>query len=382
MGSFLFFIQAPDNIGAPFNVGNAFDVGKNSLHGIRPPFPSSPFRYTFHPMFTSACSRAIRRLPALAVFAFAAAFFGPNAFAQARHFTILPQWEPQAQFAGIYMAKEKGFYANYGLDVEILRGGPKSPSQTNLVKGKADFATMFLATALKLADEGAPVVNLAQIVKRSSLLLIAKKSRGVLLPKDLDGKRISSWGPEFSIQINDFLRKNRVAVTTLPQGYSVNLFLRDGVDAVSAMLYNEYHAILNTGLDEKDLTVFSMAEFGLNFPEDGLYCLRKTYAADPKACCDMARATLEGWRYAFAHPEETLDVIMREIDAIKLPTNRAHQRWMLARMRDLIAPDGAPGAGALTRPEFTSVAETLQKAGMIDSIPSYEDFHADCDPAL
>lgn len=336
-------------------------------------------------MFPPACSRAARS-PLLAALLVAAALLfalpvAGDALAQARHFTILPQWEPQAQFAGIYMAKEKGFYAKYGLDVTILRGGPKSPTHIDLPKGRADFATMFLATAVKLAADGERIVNLAQIVKRSSLLLIAKKSRGILLPKDLDGKRISSWGPEFTLQINDFLRKNRVAVTTLPQAYSVNLFLRDGVDAVSAMLYNEFHTLLNAGLDEKDLTVFSMAEYGLNFPEDGLYCLRETFEADPKACCDMARATLEGWRYAFANPEETLDVVMREIDAVRLPTNRAHQRWMLARMQDLIAPSGELGAERLTLPEFSSVAGALQKAGMITAIPSYEDFHADCDAA-
>ncbi len=336
-------------------------------------------------MLVPARFRAIRS-PVLAAFLCAAALLfslplAGDAQAEGKHFTILPQWEPQAQFAGIYMAREKGFYAKYGLDVEILRGGPKSPTYVDLPKGKADFATMFLATAVKLAADGEEIVNLAQIVKRSSLLLIAKKSSGILLPKDLDGKRISSWGPEFTLQINDFLRKNRVAVTTLPQSYTVNLFLRDGVDAVSAMLYNEYHAILNAGLDEKDLTVFPMAEYGLNFPEDGLYCLRKTYDADPKACCDMARATMEGWRYAFAHPEETLDVIMREINEIRLPTNRAHQRWMLARMNDLIAPNGAVPPSVLARPEFDAVAEALQNAGMIETIPSYEDFHADCDAA-
>ncbi len=298
-----------------------------------------------------------------------------------KRFTILPQWEPQSQFAGIYMAKEKGIYEKYGLDVTILRGGPKSPTHVMLPQGKIDFATMFLTTAVKLAADRVPVVNLAQIVKRSTLLLVAKKSRGIILPRDLDGGRISTWGPEFSLQINEFLRKHRVAVETLPQGYAINLFLRDGVDAVSAMRYNEYHSMLNAGLDEDDLTVFSMADNGLDFPEDGLYCLRSTYEADPEACCNMAQATMEGWRYAFAHPEETLDVIMRHVEEVKLATNRAHQRWMLDHMRQAIAPDGQAAVSPLTREAFMTVAKALYGAALIPTIPSYEEFHADCHSA-
>lgn len=300
--------------------------------------------------------------------------------------TLLPQWEPQAQFAGLYMAEDKGLYREHGVDLTILCGCAEHPSHMALAMGEVDFATMFLSTALKLASQGDEVLNLTQIVQRSSLLLVAKKQLGIERPEDLNGRRISLWGPEFSWQIESFVRRHGLRVETLPQGNGVNLFLRGGVAAASAMRYNEYHTIINSGLDEDELTVFSMADYGLSFPEDGLYCLRSTWERDPGLACAVALATMEGWRLAFAHPEEALDAVMRRVEQAKLPTNRVHQRWMLRHMREIIAPrldtreDGGESlyTGTLSREDFMAVAKAMKKFELIGSIPDYEDFHVTC----
>ncbi len=292
--------------------------------------------------------------------------------------TILPQWEPQAQFAGIFMAKAKGFYERRGVDMTVLRGGPSRPPGLLIARGEADFGTMFLTTAVKLVSQGEDIVNLTQIVHRSALLLVAKKSDGIERLEDLQGRRISTWGPEFSLQLLELLNKNGLRVQVVPQSFTVDLFLRGAVDAVSAMWYNEYHTLLNSGIDADELTVFSMADCGMSFPEDGLYCLRSTWERDPELCCAVAQATMEGWKYAFEHQDETLDVVMERVNSANLPTNRVHQRWMLARMRDVIAPGGEVRTGELAREEFQAVTKAMLDARLIGSTPDYEDFHAQC----
>ena len=62
--------------------------------------------------------------------------------------SFLPQWQPQAQFAGYYVAYEKGFYRERGLDVKILRGGPDRPPSEMLAQGRADFTTMQLTAGI------------------------------------------------------------------------------------------------------------------------------------------------------------------------------------------------------------------------------------------
>jgi len=291
---------------------------------------------------------------------------------------LIPQWEPQAQFAGYYVALAKGFYRQRGVDMTILRGGPTSPPSRLLTDGRATFGTFFLATALRLRSEGLPLVNICQIVRRSSLLLIAKKDSGIRDPKDLDGRKVSMWGPEFRLQQETFFRDCGVHVIPKPQGFTVDLFLRGGVEVVSGMLYNEYHTILNTGLDPDELTVFPMDEHGLSFPEDGIYCLEKTWHEDPALCRAVAEASLEGWKWAFENPDKALDIVMSHVNAANLPTNRMHQKWMLARMQDIIMPPGVTAApGSLSRAEFDAVTQAMHRARLLTDIPSYEAFHAD-----
>ena len=110
------------------------------------------------------------------------------------------------------------------------------------------------------------------------------------------------------------------------------------MDAASAMWYNEYHTIVNAGINPEELTTFSFAELGLNFPEDGIYTLEETLRRDPELACAFVKASLEGWLYAFSHPEEAVGIVLDYAAQAKIPANRAHQKWMLAKMKELILP--------------------------------------------
>ena len=288
---------------------------------------------------------------------------------------LIPQWEPQAQFAGYYVALAKGFYAEEGVTLRILRGGPADPPSTLLREGKAQFGTFFLTTALRLRAAGLPLVNLVQCIRHSNLLLIARKADGINVPADLDGRRVSLWGPEFRLAPEAFFKKHGLHVVETPQGYTVDLFLRGGVAACSAMTYNEYHAILNAGLDPEALTVFPMAEYGLDLPEDGLYTLQSVWKSDPELCLAVAKATIRGWEYAFAHPEEALDIVMERVTAAHLPTNRVHQKWMLEQMRQAMTRNGER-PGALSPEGYARATKALRDAGLIADAPPYEEFHA------
>ncbi len=290
--------------------------------------------------------------------------------------TFIPQWEPQAQFAGYYCALQRGFYRARGLDVTILRGGATRPPSRLLAEGKADFGSLFLGKAIIDRAAGVPLVNLAQMVRQGSLLLVAKKARGIRVPADLDGKRVSMWGDEFRIQPNMFFATHGIAVIPVPQGFTVDLFLRDGVDAASAMRYNEYHAILNSGWDPDELSVFPMAEAGLDFPEDGLYCLESFWRERPQAARAFVEASIEGWLWAFAHPREALDIAMSYVNGANLPTNRVHQQWMFDHIRAAMMPDGRPeNVGRLDREAYETVARALLREGLIADVPAYEEFH-------
>jgi NitT/TauT family transport system substrate-binding protein len=290
--------------------------------------------------------------------------------------SFIPQWAPQAQFAGYYVAQEKGFYRRQGLEVTIMRGGPDWPASELLAQGRVDFGTLFLANGIEKRARGGKLVNLAQIVQRSALMLVARKTRGIHGPADINGKKVGLWGEEFRLQPRAFFRKYHLQVREVPQSATLNLFLRGGVEVASAMWYNEYHQILNAGVNPEELTTFFMADHGMNFPEDGIYCLEETVKQHPERCRAFVAASLEGWRYAFAHPDEALDIVMRYVRAANVATDRVHQQWMLERMRDIIQPPGWDlPMGTLTAEAYARVAGVLKDNGLITHIPKFAEFY-------
>jgi len=285
------------------------------------------------------------------------------------------QWLPQSQFAGFYMACEQGFYREAGLDVALVHTGPGPSSLDFLAAGRADFATLFLADAVAHAHEPVPLAHIAQLLRRSNLMLVGWKDRGIERAADLDGKRVSYWPGAFSVTFTAFFRKHDIHPEVRPQHYTVNLFLHRGVDACAAMTYNEFHRIYQAGIDYDRLTVFLMRDYGLGFPEDGLYTTADMAARKPELCRSLRRATLAGWDYARRHPEEALDAVLRESRRGSVPANRPHSRWMLEHVLASVFPsddDGVPGR--LDRRTYREAVAAITAAGLVDDAPPFEQF--------
>jgi len=287
-------------------------------------------------------------------------------------------WLPQAQFAGYYVAKEKGFYKERGLDVDIVNGGPDNPPFKLLEEGKVDFAVLWLSTAIEKRSQDIKLVNISQILQKSGLMLVAKRSSGILRPEDMNNKKVGLWDADFEIQPRAFFKKYGLQVTVIPQTYTINLFLQGGVDIASAMWYNEYHTIINSGYDPEELTTFFFYDYGLNSPEDGIYALEQTINRDQAMCSDFAEASIKGWVYAFTHINEAVDIVLRYMARAHLPATKVHQKWQLERMKDLALVNGSiNGIGKLSEDDFNKVAKGLQDAGLIKDIPEFASFHKD-----
>ena len=298
-----------------------------------------------------------------------------DAAAPARHVRLVLQWSPQAQFAGYYLALEKGFYRERGLDVEIIPGGPAIDSLAYLAEGKAEFATAFLTGAITAAGDGAGIVDVCQVVNRSNLLLVAHKDK-VKDRDDLDHARVTLWGSSFQSAYIGFFEAANVQPEILPQYFSVNLFLLGGADVCAAMQYNEYETIVQSGVEPGDLTVFSMQKNGFGFPEDGVYATSATVQKDPDVCQAFAEATLEGWAYCRDHPGEAVISVMKYARAAHVPTNGVHQRWMLDHILTAIYPAGhdAFKPGVLSQVDYERTRAVMIGEGLIRSAPSYDEF--------
>ena len=221
------------------------------------------------------------------------------------------KWVTQAQFAGYYVAKEKGFYKEAGLEVTIKPGGPDVAPPQVIAGGGADVVVDWMPSALASREKGVPLVNISQTFKRSGLELTCRAETGIKKPTDFKGKTIGVWygGNEYPFlswmsKLSFKTDGSPAGVKVLKQGFNVDPLLQKQADCVSTMTYNEYWQVIDGGYKPSQLAVFGDEDEGVATLEDGLYVLEKNLK-DPAFVAKMAKfvkASMKGWDYVQEPP--------------------------------------------------------------------------------
>ena len=302
-------------------------------------------------------------------------------------FTIQLQWVTQAQFAGYYVAKDKGFYDAVGLDVTIRPGGPDIAPPQILAGGGADIMVNWMPSALSARENGLPVVNVAQPFKSSGMMLTCRRDSGISSTDDLAGKTLGVWffGNEFPFlswmsQLGLGTDGGDNGVTVLQQGFNVDPIFNGQADCVSTMTYNEYWQVIDGGLSADELIVFKYEDQGVATLEDGLYVLEANLS-DPAFADRLTRfvsASMKGWKYAEANVEEAVEIILENDD-----TGTATYEDQF-RMMGEIAKLTAGSNGALDPADYDRTVATLLAGGdaVISAAPEGAWTHAITDAAL
>ena len=201
--------------------------------------------------------------------------------------TLQLKWVVQAQFAGYYVAKDKGFYEEEGLDVEIKPGGPDIAPAQVIAGGGADVIVDWMPSALATREKGVALVNIAQPFKSSGMMLTCLKESGVASPDDFKGKTLGVWffGNEYPFlswmsQLKIPTDGGAEGVTVLKQGFNVDPLIQKQAACISTMTYNEYWQVIDAGIKAEDLVTFKYEDQGVATLEDGLYVLEDKLA-DP-----------------------------------------------------------------------------------------------------
>ncbi len=279
-----------------------------------------------------------------ALAAFAMAVTGAGAAQAADDVTLQLKWVTQAQFAGYYVALEKGFYEEEGLNVTIKPGGPDVAPVQVLMGGGADVMIDWMPSALAAREKGSPVVNIAQPFKRSGMMLTCRADSGIKTPEDFPGHTLGVWfyGNEYPFlawmaRLGIPTDGSPEGVTVLKQGFNVDPILQGQADCVSTMSYNEYWQIIDAGLSPDDLVVFKYEDQGVATLEDGLYVLEDNLK-DPAfedAMVRFVRASMKGWKWAEENQEEAALIVL-EYDETGAQTEK-HQIRMMGEIAKLTA---------------------------------------------
>ena len=298
------------------------------------------------------------------------------------------QWVTQAQFAGYYVALDKGFYTAEDLNVTILPGGPDIAPPQVLAGGGADAMLNWMPSALAAREKGLPVVNIAQPFKSSGLMLTCWKDTGIKSPADFKGKTIGVWFYGNEYPFLSWLSQEGISteggddgVTVLRQGFNVDPLLQRQADCISTMTYNEFGQVLDAGVSEDELITFKYEDQGVATLEDGIYALEDNLQ-DPAFADKMVRfvrASMKGWKYAEANPAEAANIVL-DNDESGAQTE-AHQVRMMGEIAKLTAGSN----GTLDPADYERTVATLMAGGsdpVITAKPSGAWTHAITDKAL
>ncbi len=269
--------------------------------------------------------------------------------AQAEDVTLQLKWVTQAQFAGYYVAQAKGFYEEEGLNVTIKPGGPDIAPTQVIAGGGADVIVEWMPAALAAREKGLPLVNIAQPFASSGMMLTCLKETGITSPADFADKTLGVWffGNEYPFlswmsQLGLATDGSAGGVTVLKQGFNVDPLLQKQAACISTMTYNEYWQVIDAGISPDDLVTFKYEDQGVATLEDGLYVLEDRLA-DPafqESMVKFVRASMKGWKYAEANPDEAAMIVL-ENDETGAQTEE-HQKRMMGEVAKLTA--GSNGA--------------------------------------
>src|SRR4051812_38757606 len=280
--------------------------------------------------------------------------------------TIQLKWVAQAQFAGYFVAKDKGFYKEAGLDVTIKPGGPDVAPPQVIAGGGADVTVDWMPSALASREKGVPLVNISQTFKKSGLELTCRAETGIKKPTDLKGKTTGVWYGGNEYPFLSWMSKlgyktdgSKDGVKIIKQGFNVDPLLQKQADCVSTMTYNEYWQVIDGGYKPSQLTVFKYEDEGVATLEDGLWVLDKNLK-DPAFVARMAKfvtASMKGWDYAAKNPDEAVKIILAG-DSTGAKTAKDQKRMML-EVAKLLGDAG----GKLDVKDYDRTVTTLMAGG-------------------
>jgi NitT/TauT family transport system substrate-binding protein len=239
------------------------------------------------------------------------------------------KWLPQTQFAGFYLALERGHYRAEGLDLTINPGGPNIQGETIVASGAEQFGvTGGIDSFFAARERQLPVICIGMNHQITPFVFVAKRASNINSLEDFRGKRVTAWFTGAHLVLYGMLAARgitRESVNIQPQQVSVTPFINGETDVCAATWYNELNTIRARLGGDANLRLFSAEDYGISIPRDTLVANQAFAQANPRAVEGFLRASIKGWREAKAEPAAGLESVMK----IAPTLDRAHQIAML-----------------------------------------------------
>ena len=281
------------------------------------------------------------------------------------------KWKHAFQFAGFYMAKEKGYYASAGLDVHLKEKNSTTVVVDEVLRGDATFGISDSSLVLRRMQND-KVVALKSIMQRSPLVLLALKSSHIKKVADIQNKTVMmSLESAQNASVVAMLKSQGVDITalhTVPMSFNIDDLIDKKVDLFAAYLTDQPFTLEQRGIG---YTTLKPSDFGLEFYGDILFTSEKVLKQNPVMVKKFVQASIAGWLYAYEHIDETIDVIFR-----KYNTQYFTKEKLLYEAHETLRHSGINEGtfGLIEMSKILSTANTFLLLGLKGDIHNLDDF--------
>ena len=286
----------------------------------------------------------VARATAGALIASAALFAGGTVQAQTPvKFTL--DWKFEGPAAPFVVAIDRGYYKAEGLDVTMDTAGGSLEPLNRLASGTYDIGFGDINSLIKFRDAnpGVPLKAIFMVYNKPPFSIVARKSRGVTKPKDLEGKKLGAPAPDGAYaQWPIFVKANNIdaaKVTIENVGFPVRepMLAAGQVDAITGFSFSSYINLKDRGVPADDIVVLLMADYGVNLYGNAIIVNPKFAAEKPEAVKGFLRAFLKGLKDTVKDPTSAVDSVIRRNDVAKKDVEL--ERLQMALKDNILTPE-------------------------------------------
>lgn len=277
------------------------------------------------------------------------------------------KWQHSAQFAGLYLAKDMGYYRDENLDVRFIQGGPDIDQVDQLLEGNSEFA-LIPAESLFLKNMDMRMKAIAVIYQRSPLVFAVNRSSNIRSPQDFAGKTIAVGDMEKGgflegiIQFNALTRRLNIStdnVTYVPYDWSFKGFVEGSIDITPTYMTSGFIKLKYLGVDAE---MIWPGDYDLEFYADTLVTRSDYIDGNKETVLGFLRASLRGWREAIADPDKAVEHTLAYMDE--------KVRDKQVEIMDAQAPlvhTGVNPIGWMQKKRWIEMHDVLVEQGIIDA---------------
>ena len=275
-------------------------------------------------------------------------------------------WKFEGPAAPFTVALDKGYFKAEGLDVTIDTAGGSLEPLNRIASGTYDMGFGDINSLIKFRDAnpGTPIKAVFMVYNKPPFSIVGRKSRGVVMPKDLEGKKLGAPAADGAFaQWKIFAQANDIdasKVTIENVGFPVRepMLAAGQVDAITGFSFSSYINLKDRGVPVDDITVILMADHGVNLYGNAIIVNPKFAAEKPEAVGKFLNAFLEGLKDTVKSPDAAVASVLKRNDVAKKELEL--ERLKMALKDNIVTPEvKANGYGGIDPARFDKSIEQI-----------------------